>query len=59
MLAALVMVVIGLVSVLSGVWERNYLTITIGAMLMLGGWFSFYVNWRKHAKAGQINNDKD
>jgi hypothetical protein len=53
------MVVIGLVSVLSGVWERNYLTITIGAMLMLGGWFSFYVNWRKHAKAGQINNDKD
>lgn len=59
MLAAIVMVVIGLASLLSGVWEHNYFTTSIGVVLMLMGWFSFYVNWRKHAKAGQINNDKD
>lgn len=59
MLIALVVVIIGLVTLLSGVWEQNYFTIAIGVVLMLGGWLSFYVTWRKQAKAGQINNDKD
>ncbi|WP_127347878.1 hypothetical protein [Pseudidiomarina mangrovi] len=59
MLIALVVVIIGLVTLLSGVWEQNYVTIAIGVVLMTGAWLSFYLTWRKHAKAGQINHDKN
>lgn len=59
MLIALGVVILGLVTLLSGVWEHNYFTIGIGVVLMLGGWLSFYFTWRKHAKAGQINHDKN
>jgi hypothetical protein len=44
---------------LSGVFEQNYFTIAIGVVLMLGAWLSFYLSWRKQAKAGQLNHDKN
>jgi disulfide bond formation protein DsbB len=59
MLIALLVVIIGLVTLLSGVFEQNYFTIAIGVVLMLGAWLSFYLSWRKQAKAGQINHDKN
>lgn len=56
MLIPLLVVVIGFAALLSGVWEQNWVTISIGIVLMFAGWLVFFINWRKTAKQGKINN---
>lgn len=53
---ALSVTVLGVVTLLSGVWEQNYRTIGIGGGMTIIGWLSFYWAWKKQAKAGKIND---
>ncbi|HET8816523.1 MAG TPA: hypothetical protein VFM61_03640 [Pseudidiomarina sp.] len=56
MLIPLLVVVVGFAALLSGVWEQNWVTISIGVVLMFAGWLVFFIHWRKTAKQGNINN---
>lgn len=56
MLIPLLVVVVGFAALLSGVWEKNWVTISIGVVLMFAGWLVFFINWRKVAQQGKINN---
>ncbi len=55
MLIASLVIIIGFVAILSGAWEQNMVTIFIGVVLVLAGWISFYLSWRKASKEGRIN----
>ncbi|MDX1705686.1 hypothetical protein [Pseudidiomarina sp.] len=58
MLIASLVIIIGFVALLSGAWEQNMVTIFTGIVLVIAGWISFYLSWRKAAKEGRINKDE-